>query len=150
MSDTQDTLQKFLNSIFSLTQEEIKLYREAFIHSSNNSLPNNQRLAFLGDSVLKLTIREYFYNNYRDWDKGKLTKICDEKESNKNFANIAIKIGLVKCMDIMNRPPETETHERLNAEALEALFGAIYLNRGFEETKRIAEKFILTNLVIVS
>ncbi|MDO9098259.1 MAG: ribonuclease III domain-containing protein [Candidatus Methanoperedens sp.] len=154
MSNTQDNLQKFLNGIFALAPEEIKLYEEAFIHSSkkcgNNSLLNNQRLAFLGDSVLKLIIREHFYSKYPDWDKGKLTKICgEEKESNKNFANIAIKLELVNYMDIENRPPDSETHERLNAEALEALFGAIYLNRGFDETKRIVEKFILTNLVTV-
>jgi ribonuclease-3 len=145
----QDTQQKFLNGIFALTQEENKLYKEAFIHSSSNSLPNNQRLAFLGDSVLRLIIREHYYNEYRDWDKGKLTITCDDKESNKNFANIAIKLGLINCMDIKNRPPDSETHERLNAEALEALFGAIYLNRGFEETKRIAEKYILTNLGLI-
>ncbi len=146
MSNTQDNLQKFLNGIFALTQEDIELYEEAFIHSSNNSLPNNQRLAFLGDSVLRLIIREHFYKKNPISDKGELTKICgEEKESNKNFANIAIKLGLVKCMDIKNRPPDSETHERLNAEALEALFGAIYLNRGFEETKRIAEKYILAN-----
>ncbi len=151
MSNMQDTQQKFLNGIFALTHEEIRPYEEAFIHSSNNGLPNNQRLAFLGDSILKLIIREHFYIKYPDWDRGKLTKICgEEKESNKNYAKIAIKLGLVKCMDIKNRPPETETHEILNAEAFEALFGAIYLNRGFEETKRIAEKFILTNLVTVS
>jgi ribonuclease III len=150
MSDTQDTLQKFLNSIFALTQEEIQLYEEAFIHSSNNSLPNNQRLAFLGDSVLKLIIREHFYKENPDMNKGELTKICgEEKESNKNFANIAIKLGLVKYMDIENPPPDYKTNGTINAEALEALFGAIYINRGFEETRRIAEKYILINLGLI-
>ncbi|HEY9245734.1 MAG TPA: ribonuclease III domain-containing protein [Candidatus Methanoperedens sp.] len=147
MNNTPNNLKEFLNGIFALSPEEIKLYEEAFIHSSGDSLPNNQRLAFLGDSVLKLIIREHFYNKYPDWDRGKLTKICGEKkESNTNFADIAIKLGLVKYMDIKNRPPETETHKKVNAEALEALFGAIYLNRGFEETKRIAEKYILVNI----
>ncbi len=146
MSDAQDKPEKFLNCIFALTQEEIKLYEEAFIHSSNNSLPNNQRLAFLGDSVLKLIIREHFYNKYPDWDIGKLTKICgEEKESNKNFADIAIRLALVNYIDIKNPPIHYETNETINAEALEALFGAIYLNRGFEETRRIAEKYILSN-----
>jgi dsRNA-specific ribonuclease len=97
MSNIQDTQQNFLNGIFALTQEEIQLYEEAFIHSSNNSLPNNQRLAFLGDSVLRLIIREHYFMKNPDSDKGELTKICgEENESNKNFANIAIKLGLVK------------------------------------------------------
>jgi dsRNA-specific ribonuclease len=119
--------------------------REAFIHSSNNSLPNNQRLTFLGDSVLKLIIREYFYNNYRDWNKGELTKICDEKESNKNFANIAIKIGLIKCMDIKNRPPETETHERLNSEALDYSEQYILIG-GFRRNKKNCGEVYSDNL----
>ncbi len=149
MSDTQDDLQKFLNSIFALTQDEIGLYEEAFIHSSNNSLPNNQRLAFLGDSVLRLIIREHFFKKNLGLDKGELTKICGEqKETNKNFANIAIKHGLVKYMNIENPPLDYKTNETINAEALEALFGAIYINRGFEETKRIADKYILVNLEI--
>lgn len=49
-------------------------------------------------------------------------------------------------MDIENRPIHYETNETINAEVLEALFGAIYLNRGFEETKRIANKYILANI----
>jgi len=103
MSNTPDDLIEFLNGIFALSPEEIKLYEEAFIHSSSNTLQNNQRLAFLGDSVLKLIIREHFYKENPGMSKGELTKICgEEKESNKNFANIAIKLGLVKCMDIRN------------------------------------------------
>ncbi len=138
MSDTQDDLQKFLNGIFALKQDEIGLYEDAFIHSSNNGLPNNQRLAFLGDSVLRLIIREHFFRKNQGSDKGELTRICgEEKESNKNFANIAIKLGLVKYMNIENPPLDYETNETLNAEALEALFGAIYLNRGFEEAKEL-------------
>ncbi len=145
---TPDNLQEFLNGIFALTPEEIKLYEEAFLHSSNNSLLNNQRLAFLGDSVLRLIIREHFYRKNPGSNKGELTKICgEEKESDRNFANIAIKLGLVKYMNIMNRPMDYENNETINAEVLEALFGAIFLNRGFEETKKFAEKYILSFIV---
>lgn len=59
LMSTSDNLQELLNSIFALTQEEIEIYEEALIHSSNNNLPNNQRLAFLGDSVIRLIIREH-------------------------------------------------------------------------------------------
>lgn len=45
-------------------------------------------------------------------------------------------------MDIRNKPSDYETNKTINAEALEALFGAIYLNRGLEETRRISEKII--------
>ena len=49
-------------------------------------------------------------------------------------------------MNIENPPHDFETNETLNAEAFEALFGAIYLSRGFEEAKRIAKKYILADL----
>ncbi len=51
-------------------------------------------------------------------------------------------------MNIENPPLDYKTNETINAETLEALFGAIYLNGGFEETKRIAEKYIQVNIEI--
>lgn len=147
MNTTTNDIQKFLDDIFALTPDEKKIYQIAMTHSSNDSLPNNKRLAFLGDSVLRLIIRDHLYRKYPEWDIGKLTKFCGEEvESNKNFANIAIKLGLFKYMDVKNPQSDLEKNERLNAEAFEALFGAIYLNRGFEETKRIVKKCILANL----
>ena len=148
MSKSTEDIQKLWGGISALTPEEVKLYREALTHSSNDSLPNNQRLAFLGDSVLKLIIREHFYKKQIGWNIGKLTDVCGELESHKNFANIAIKLELVNYMDIKNPPPETKTHEKLNEEVLEALFGAIYLSRGFEETKRIVMKYILADVEV--
>ncbi|KPQ41502.1 MAG: Ribonuclease 3 [Candidatus Methanoperedens nitroreducens] len=91
MSKKPDNLLEFLNGTFALYPEEIKLYEEAFIHSSNNSSLNNQRLAFLGDSVLRLIIREHFFKKNPVSDIGELTKICgEEKETNKNFAKYRI------------------------------------------------------------
>jgi ribonuclease-3 len=149
MSDPPGEIQKFLNSIFALTQDEIGLYEEAFIHSSNNGLPNNQRLAFLGDSVLRLIIRDHFFKKNPGMNRGELTKMCgEERESDENFANIARKLGLVKYMNIENPPLYCETNTTINAEALEALFGAIYLDRGFEEARRIAEKYILSDFEV--
>ncbi len=149
MSDTPEELQKFLNSIFALTQDEIGLYEEVFIHSSNNSLPNNQRLAFLGDSVLRLIIREHFFKKNLGMSRGELTRMCgEERESDENLANIARKLGLVKYMNIENPPLYCETNTTINAEALEALFGAIYLNKGFDEARRIAEKYILSDFEV--
>ena len=141
MNNSIEDIKNLLGDIFTLTSDEVKLFQKALTHSSNNS-NNNQRLAFLGDAVLKLIIREHFYRNNPDWEKGELTKKSGEEESDKNFADIAIKLGLVNHMDIINKPSDYETNETINAEALEALFGAIYLSRGLEETRRISEKII--------
>jgi ribonuclease-3 len=142
MNNSIENIQMLLSNISAMSNDEVELFQKALTHSSNNA-NNNQRLAFLGDAVLKLIIREHFYRNNPDCEKGELTKKSGEEiESDKNFADIAIKLGLVNYMDIKNKPSDYETNKTINAEALEALFGAIYLKRGIEETRRIFEKII--------
>lgn len=143
MTKEQKRPHELLNKIFTVGPEEAELYKEAFIHSSNDTLPNNQRLAFLGDSVLRLIIREHFYKEHPEWDKNKLTRISEDIELNPSLAKIAIDLEMVEYMDIKNPPADFRTNTTLNAQVFEALFGAIYINRGFEEAKRIAKKFAL-------
>ena len=141
MNDTREKeMKEFLNTNFSFGTDNIELYNEALTHSSN-VLPNNQRLAFLGDSVLKLIIREHYFRKHPDWDKGRLTAECSETiEPNENFAEIAIELEIVNCMDIKNPPSDLKTHTKINAEAFEALFGAIYLDKGLDKAKEMAQK----------
>ena len=134
---------EFLNTNFSFGTEKIELYNEALTHSSNG-LPNNQRLAFLGDSVLRLIIREHYFREHRDWKRGELSDKCEIIESNENFANIASNIGMIKYIKFGktydNRPDDVEENTTINAEALEALFGAIYCDKGLEKAEEIAKK----------
>ena len=66
MNDTwEKEIKEFLNTNFSFGTEKIELYSEALTHSSTG-LPNNQRLAFLGDAVLELIIREHYFSEHRD------------------------------------------------------------------------------------
>ncbi|WAM22630.1 MAG: ribonuclease III domain-containing protein (plasmid) [Candidatus Methanoperedens sp.] len=142
MNNSVENIQKLLDGFFALSPDEVELFQKGLTHSSNNA-NNNQRLAFLGDAVLKLIIREHICRNNPGWEKGKLTKKSEVMESNKNFAEIAIKHKLVDYMDIKNKPTDHETNETMNAEVLEALFGAIYISRGLEVARRVAGKIIL-------
>jgi len=145
MNNTREKeIKEFLNTNFSFGPKNIELYNEALTHSSNG-LPNNQRLAFLGDSVLRLIIRDHYFRKHPDWDKGRLTKECGETiEPNKNFANIASNLEIVKYMKFGktydNRPYDVEENTKINAEAFEALFGAIYLDQDLEKATEIAKK----------
>lgn len=70
-------MHQFLDDDSEFEPEELELYRLALTHSSNNtSLNHNQRLAFLGDAVLHLIIREELYKQHLDWDKGKLSEVA--------------------------------------------------------------------------
>ena len=141
MNDTREKgIKEFLNTNFSFGTDNIELYNEALTHSSN-VLPNNQRLAFLGDSVLKLIIREHYFRKHPDWDKGRLTAECGETiEPNENLAKIAIELEIGDYMDIKNPPSDLKTHTKINAEAFEAIFGAIYLDKGLDKAKEMVQK----------
>ena len=78
--------------------KELELYKLALTHSSNNNPPHhNQRLALIGDSVLRLIIREYIYELHPKWSKGKLTIAASTDETSglerdKTYADIATHI----------------------------------------------------------
>jgi ribonuclease-3 len=134
---------EFLNTNLSFGTEKIELYTEALTHSSNG-LPNNQRLALLGDSVLRLIIREHYFREHPDWGTGRLTEECKIIESDEIFANIASNLEIVKYIKFGktydNRPDDVEKNTTINAEAFEALFGAIYCDKGLEKAEEIAKK----------
>jgi 23S rRNA maturation mini-RNase III len=135
-------IKEFLNTKFSIETDKIELYNEALTHSSSGS-PNNQRLAFLGDSVLGFIIREYHFREYQDWDKGRLTPESNKIEDDENFARIAtdLKIrGYMKFGGTYATRPEDTDITTIKAEAFEALFGAIYLDQGLEKTRLMAKK----------
>ncbi|WP_135611124.1 ribonuclease III domain-containing protein [Methanococcoides sp. AM1] len=140
---------KFLDNEFEFTDDELEMYKLALTHSSNNSLVNhNQRLAFIGDSVLRLIIREHLYKQHPDWTKGQLSDTAKGTETtlgieqDENFAPIAIKLKVLEYMDIQNQTFEMDDVTP-NAEVFEALFGAVYLTRGLDEAKRLTNKYVL-------
>ena len=90
MNNSIEDIQNLLGDIFTLSPDEVELYQKVLTHSSNNS-NNNQRLAFLGDAVLKLIIREHFYRNNPGWENGELTKKSGEEiESDKKDLELLI------------------------------------------------------------
>ncbi|WP_081955724.1 ribonuclease III domain-containing protein [Methanococcoides methylutens] len=142
-------MHKFLGDDSEFTDKELETYKLALTHSSNGSLVNhNQRLAFIGDSVLRLIIREHLYEQHPDWAKGQLSdkaKGTETKlgiEQDENFAPIAIELKVLEYMDIQNQTFEVDDITP-NAEAFEALFGAVYLTRGLGEAKRLAKMYVL-------
>ena len=141
MNDKREKeIKELLSTNFSFGTENSELYNEALTHGGNVLPTNNQRLAFLGDAVLELIIREHYFREHPDWAKGRLSTECDIIEINEIFAKTAIKLEIVNCMNIENPPPNHKTHTKVNEEAFEALFGAIYLDQGLDKAREIAKK----------
>lgn len=128
----------------------IQLLKTALTHSSYREDPksdiiHNERLEFLGDSVLSICITQYLYCNFPELDEGKLSKIRAGVVSETSLSQVAREMQLGKYMWI-GKGVETSGKGDLNsilADALEALIGALFLDGGLN----IAETFVLVRLV---
>lgn len=100
-------LQEFLNNILDtpLSEDEVN-FEMAFIRkSSYNMNYDNQRLAFLGDVVLSLIIREHNFKKYPNYEKGMLTVKSNKFEIDDYLAEIGRELEVVKYLDFKNNPP---------------------------------------------
>jgi len=127
---------KFLND-FWLTK--------ALTHSSNKSQnrPSNERLEFLGDSVLGMAVSEYLFSRYRDRSEGHLTKIKSIVVSRATLARRTAEMGLDGFMSVGKGMMESEPLPvSVMANVMEAIIGAIFIDGGVEPARR----FILDTL----
>lgn len=122
-----------------------ELIKVALTHSSYAKQfkdgPYNERLEFLGDSVLQLCITEYLFVNYKNKSEGQLTKLRSLIVCENSLYEVAQKLGLSRFIRMSRGEELTGGRERtsIQADAVEAVIAAIYLDRGVEE----ANKFIL-------
>nr|WP_048571164.1 ribonuclease III [Clostridium cylindrosporum] len=105
---------------------------------------HNERLEFLGDSILSMVVSEYLYKKYKNKQEGKLTRIRAAVVCEPSLADISRSLKVNKYIRIGKGEELSGGREKdsLLADACEAIIAAIYLDRGIEE----ARKFILKNL----
>ena len=146
-----DLLQQFQQK-YDLKFKNIGLLNQALCHTSytneNNLdvLNSYERLEFLGDAVLKLSISKFFYSKFTDYQEGKLTKIRAEVVSDKTIAEYALKIGLDKVLLLGKNEKKHggAKKESILACAFEALLGAIFIEYGARGYKK-AYDFLINN-----
>ena len=121
---------------------------EALTHSSysneNKNYPFNERLEFLGDSVLSIVISDYLFKKETNLPEGELTKIRANIVCEESLSEVSKNIHLGKYMLLGKGEEATGGRERISilADALEAVIAAIYLDGGI----KCAREFILTNM----
>lgn len=137
-------LEKLLNINFN----NILLLNEALTHSSYINEDKNsrhyERLEFLGDSVLQLTISEYLYKNYKEMSEGELTKTRALIVCENSLYQISKTLNLGKYLNMSKGEELTGGRERVSilADCVEAIIAAIYLDKGFDSAKKfILDKF---------
>lgn len=123
------------------------LLEQAFTHRSYTEgelQASNERLEFLGDSVLGLIVSEYLCQNHPDWDQGHLSKARASLVRESTLARAAVDANLPPLLKLSPSEEASGGRERASilSDAFEAVVAAIYLDRGLEE----ARKFVLEHL----
>lgn len=121
------------------------LTHRSFLEQNNDSDISNERLEFLGDSVLSLSVAEYLYDEFPDRDEGFLTKVRAKLVNKMTLADAAEKIKLAKYVLLSNNVKNTflPGAKTILSDALEALIGAIYLDNGLDAAKNFIEKVLI-------
>lgn len=123
------------------------LFKLAMRHSSAAPIPvadSYERLEFFGDSVLGLVIAQYLYEHHPTWDQGKLSKAKSSTVKEEPLAEVALKLGLDKFIELSPSEEATGGRNRpsILADVVEAVIGGIYLESGLE----VARWFVLEQL----
>lgn len=149
-ADTNHQWKKDVQKVIGATPNKFLLYQIALSHRSvsEKSIENNERLEFLGDAILSSIIAEYLYHKYPYKGEGFLTEMRS-KIVNRVFLNdIALKMELNKILKY-NKQDITIKNTMIFGNALEALIGAIYLDKGYRKVRKFIMKKIVFPFVIL-
>lgn len=151
-SKSEDTRQRdgklkiAVKTITGLTPGNIELYRLAALHSSkgteiNGFRQSNERLEYLGDAILGATVADFLFKKFPFKDEGFLTEIRSRIVNRETLNQLASKVGLQAVVECDNRNGSLQ--RVILGNALEALVGAVYLDKGYLVTR----KFVIDKLI---
>lgn len=131
--------------------DDTDILLEALTHTSyvneykKAKLKYNERLEFLGDSVLGISMSDYLYRKFPDYPEGELTKIRAAVVSETPLYQAALELGLGEFLLLGKGEESTGGRKRASvlADALEAVIGAIYLDGGLEEAKSFVRRILI-------
>jgi len=136
--------------------QNISLLQNALTHSSyanerwHNSLLSNERLEFLGDSVLGMLVADYLYRTFPDRPEGELTRMRADMVCETTLASAANRIGLGEHL-LLGHGEERfggRTRESILADAMESVIAASFLDGGIEAALKIVQQFILVEVPV--
>jgi ribonuclease-3 len=135
---------KQLNNVLGFTPGNLVLYRTALSHRSvrEGADENNERLEFLGDAVLSSIVAHYLFRKYPYKGEGFLTEMRSKMVNRQQLNEIGIKMGLKK-ITIYNKYDSSLKISQIFGNTLEALIGAVYLDKGYDRTQQWVEKYVI-------
>lgn len=137
----------FLKRLIGFYPQTLSYYDTAFTHRSTSRLNtqgqavNNERLEYLGDAILGAVIADFLYNRFPMEDEGFLTKMRSKLVNRAILTSLTHEMGLNRFIDANTNNAVEKSH--IYGDALEALIGAIYLDKGY-----LAAKFFITKRIL--
>jgi ribonuclease-3 len=138
------SFKKNLKAVLGYSPGNISLYRTALTHRSikETSDENNERLEYLGDAILSALVAEYLFKRYPYKEEGFLTEMRSKMVNRQKLNDIALKIGLKK-ITLYNKADNSLKTSQIFGNTLEALVGAVYLDKGYKKTASWVAKSII-------
>lgn len=142
--------QKQLEEIINIHFSDQKLLKNALVHRSYHNenkdfeLPSNEKLEFLGDSVLSLITSAHLYKEYPEYHEGDYTDIKAAIVNTRSLAEASRKIGIGDFLYLSKGEQENDGRNNISilADAFEAILGAIYLEHGYDTSYRFVQNFL--------
>ena len=136
---------------------DISLLENALAHSSfanerwHNSLRSNERLEFLGDSILGMIVADHLYRNFPDRPEGELTRMRADMVCEQSLALIANRIGLGGFLLLGHGEEQGGGRNRnsILADAVESVIAACYLDGGYAAALNFVNTFVLSDIPVV-
>lgn len=134
--------------ITGINPHNLSVYRLALRHSSAGNKyaqfgENNERLEYLGDAILGAVVADYLFKKYPFKGEGFLTELRSRIVNREQLNQVAKRIGLEELIEYDRNQAKNNLNRSMNGDALEALVGALYLDRGFKKCR----KFIVNKLL---
>ena len=147
LTPEEQALYDYLKGTFEFKARNLAIYKQAFTHRSffrhevKGETESNERLEFLGDAILGAVIADYLYLNFPDQSEGFLTKLRSKIVNRSHLNELSLKLGVHNFVQLSLG--EHDKQDTINGNALEALVGAIYVDKGYDFAKAIIIEQIL-------
>lgn len=146
----RENFRKSLQNVLGFKPGKLELYTTALSHRSvrDTAEENNERLEYLGDAILSAVVADYLFMRYPKKGEGFLTEMRSKMVNRQMLNDIAVKMG-VKKITQFNKIDSSLKNSQIFGNTLEALVGAIYLDKGYKATvKWVTKRIILPHLLL--
>lgn len=146
----RENFREQLKNVLGFKPGNVELYLTALSHRSvkETAEENNERLEYLGDAILSAVVADYLFMRYPKKGEGFLTEMRSKMVNRQMLNDIALKMG-VKKITQFNKIDSALKNSQIFGNTLEALVGAIYLDKGYKKTLRwVTKRIILPHLLL--